>query len=195
MALYVSDSANLRITVRKPQTFYTPKGDVSHVAQRIVAQFQRGGIPSWAEAFVADKLDWRGEDSSFDRSTRTGVYDTTEQQKQNNWTDEERLEVERFLDERQAGNNFIRVEPPKVDAPWPAITTLTVHGRRTTDIVADKMVETASEIGADLQSVILFVAQEIGNVPGWDERLLNLLREKAAVAETKIEAGEELVQA
>lgn len=195
MTLYVSDSANLRITVRKPKTHYTPKGDVSHVTDRIVAAFQRGGVPAWAEDIVTDKLDWRGQDDSFSRSIRTGVYDTVEQQNQHGWTDDERLEVERFLDSHMAGNNYIRVDPPRLEAPWPAIDKLSVHGRRTVEVVADKLLETASDIGIDPNHVVLYVAQEEGNVPGWDARLVNLLREKIARAENVAEPDEELVEA
>lgn len=195
MALYVTDSANLRITVRKEEKVYTPKGDLAAVKPRIVVQFQRGGVPAWAEQTVLERLEWRGQDDSFERSTRTGVFDSVEAQRINGWTDDDRVAVEAFLDSHMPGNNFIRVEPPRLEAPWPSITNLTVHGRRTAEVVADKMLDTAREIGFDLNQLALYVAQETGSVQGWDAKLLALVREKIAVLESVPEPDEELVEA
>lgn len=194
LALYVSDSSNFRINIRKEETIFTPKGDVMGKRPRLFAQFQRGGMPDWAYDFVTRKLEFAGQSEGMPLSYRTGVFDSHQAQKDYGWSDEDRRLVEEFLDANQ-GSNFVRAEPPRLAAPWPAIEKVTVQGRRTLEVVADQLVKTASEIGVPVEDVAAYVRQEQGRVNGWDDRLVALLVEKAARAAAVEEPSEDLVEA
>lgn len=195
LALYVSDAANLLEYVsgrQEDEAIYTPKGDVAGTKPRLFAQFSRGACPDWALDEVSKRLTFRGHPDELPLTARMGVFDSDLAAKERGWSDEDKKVLEDWLDSRQgATNGFIRIELPRVDAPWPKITELTVHGRRTPDLVAEKMVETAQDIGVELDVLLRFVKQELGN-HGWDDRLLVEIDNRIPRV---VEATEELVEA
>lgn len=113
-------------------------------------QFRKGGaVPDYAREAVS-KLPqfYRGIGLDEDPFTRVSWFDSRVAQDENNWTDTEHdLVVERL--DAIAGVDFVRADQPKLAAPWPAYDTLKAQGKRTVEMVAEKIVEKVQEDGYD----------------------------------------------
>lgn len=83
---------------------------------------------------------------------RIGVFDTSTIEDV-----ELRKRIEKLmLEDRKYGRDYMMVEEPKVPAPWPAYDELVAQGRRSNEMVAAELVETARKIGADAGAVLRY---------------------------------------
>jgi hypothetical protein len=157
--LCVSDHANLRVVVRSARpAMYDDRGNL--VRERLpglAAEFTRGGCPEWAKQIAYETFEFRGLPDGVSRDYRLGVFDSFQAQQDNNWSDDDRQEVERKLVERAgASRDFIIVSKPKIPAPWSSYDELTVHGRRTAAHVAEKIVQIVRDTGVNPDSVLQY---------------------------------------
>lgn len=191
MAIYVSAGANMLVSIRPAKSIVTASGEPVQTVTRLKAQFQRGNPGDWAIPQIMERLPFGALPDGVRPASRMGVFDTNEAQATLGWTDEERKTVEDFLDENQGPEmGFIRVEQPRLPAPWPAIENLRPHGRRTQQVSAEKLIEAADTFGVGLDTVAAYVEQE-----GWPKDVAALLREHAAREAAVPEPDEELVEA
>ncbi len=169
MAYYVSPYKNYCQVVRHrtPLRWDVSGSTVLEWQERLAAEFGTLGD----EQAVLNPL--TGE-MTLVADIRTGVYDTLEAQKQNGWTDDERLLVEWKLDEVAAKNPaFVRkLVPQHVAAPAPWQTYDSTG--------ADRVAAVAAELGLvpealryereNLNRVTLVAALEAALAPGDEGR-------------------------
>jgi hypothetical protein len=192
LALYVSSSANLKVTVRTKKPIFSQKtGEQIGTTKKIGAQFQPGGaLPPWAKEQALARLSWRGLPQEIQPGEQIAWFDSDQYAYDNKLTDDEKQMVEDVLDRGQ-GEDFIRVEQPKIEAPWKSYDELTVHGRRTAAIVAEKIVELVQATGTDPEHVIRYEREN--RRPGSDEIVAAMEALKALPQEE--DAGPPLVAA
>jgi hypothetical protein len=146
--LFISTSPNLRINIRNEKTHYTPQGDVDHIDQPWFAQFGgAGNCPDFArEAAKGMPTFWHGIGQDQDPYMRISYFDTVQWQQETGASDADREFLEGRLITIETGDHML-VEMPTLAPPWPAYDKLTVQGRRTIDLVAEKIAGKISEDG------------------------------------------------
>lgn len=130
---------------------------------RLFAKFQRGTAPAYAQR--------KGlEIYSFRKIHNTGIgggempreqwvcfFDSVQAQDEHGWTDEQREAVE----EKLITLGYVQVEPERLAAPWPAYDKLVAHGRRTIEMVAEKIAEKVTEDGYSPHAVIAYERENL----------------------------------
>jgi hypothetical protein len=192
LALYVSPSANLKVTVRTKKPVFSQKtGEKVGMTRQIGAQFAPGGaLPVWAKEQAVARLSWRGLPHEIQPGEQIAWFDSDQYAHDNDLSADEKQLLEDVL-ERQQGEDFIRVEQPKIEAPWKSYAELTVHGRRTAAIVAEKVTELVEATGTDPDHVIRYEREN--RRPGSDEIVAAMEALKASPQEE--DAGPPLVAA
>lgn len=132
----------------------------------IIAKFKPGFLYAWEvdaarRHFKFNGLTQIGEPGAagdiIDPSIRVSYYDTLEAQREEGWSDEFREQVEQgLLSNPFHGSEFLMVEQPELPAPWPKYDELVAHGRRTSEMVAEKIAETVRDLGLDPEEVIAY---------------------------------------
>lgn len=154
------------------------------VHRGIVCDFRPFGIPEWAREQAAEALGYpRGVPHDEDPALWFGFYDTDAQAKLGKWTDAEKAEVESRLVEHQ-GTDFTIVEKPKFPPPWPAYDRLLAQGKRTIELIAEKIVEKVKEDGYDPQTIIEYESENL-NRPA----IISALRELQKAEEEELVAA------
>lgn len=134
--------------------------------QALTAQFRLGMLHPWEVRAAKETFRFRGISLSGEPGAagepndpihRVAYYDTLEEQRSNGWTDEYREQVEQgLLNNKFHGSEFVRVDPPALTAPWPKYDELVAHGRRTPQMVAEKIAEKVREDGYDVEHVVAY---------------------------------------
>jgi hypothetical protein len=192
LPLYVSPSANLKVSVQSKTPVFSQKtGEKIATTRQIRAQFAPGGaLPVWAKEQALARLSWRGLPPEIQPGEQIAWFDSDQYAYENDLSAEEKQLLEDVL-ERQQGEDFVRVEQPKIEAPWKSYAELTVHGRRTAAIVAEKIVELVQATGTDPEHVIRYEREN--RRPGSDEIVAAMEALKAQPQEE--DAGPPLVAA
>lgn len=156
----VSDKAHLQVVCKleEPALHDTSGRVVKRAERRLVAQFVRGGASDWVLRAATERFNFTGRGDGEPLSMMVGVFDSGLAKSQQRWTDDEHDQVVRFLREETNPLWFI-VEEPKLEAPWPTYDKLTVQGRRTSEQVAEKNIQTAVEIGVALEDLVAYERQ------------------------------------
>lgn len=145
----------------------------------IVADFQQAGrgLSPWEIDEAARVFDFTGVSAGEDPINRLSFFDTELHGDAYGWDKATREKAEkRLMSGESFGTDYIVVERPKLVAPWPSYDNLTVHGRRTEQIVAEKVAEIAREGGYDVASVVAY-ERENANRPKVIEALEALATE------------------
>jgi hypothetical protein len=88
---------------------------------------------------------------------RFSVFDSTLAQSINGWTDEEtELAIKALQEGPGAGTDYIILEEVKAPAPWPAYDKLRVQGKRTVEMVAEKIAATVTDLEIDPDAVLVY---------------------------------------
>ena len=184
--LFISNTADFRLKLRDAKSVYTPKGDLLAVEPKIKAIFQHGVAPQWAvEQAQAAGMIVTGKPDGTLMQPYFSAYDTSAAAEIAGWDAETQAWVEqRLLSNPAHGSTYIRVEPVRLKAPWPAYDKLVAQGARTVEKVAAKIAEKVLEDGYDPADVIAYEAEN-ANRP----RVIETLRELALIQ------VEELVEA
>lgn len=146
--------------VRNPSVTFTQKGDRLSEERYLAAEFRKGGaVPEYAREAVSRLPQfYRGLGMDEDPYTRVSWFDSLLAQQENGWTDEERKIVEDALVDGQ-GVYFVVADQPLLAPPWPAYDSLVAVGRRTADMVAEKILEKVVEDGYDPAYVLAYEEQ------------------------------------
>jgi hypothetical protein len=143
--------------VRKP-VFSQASGEKTGYITRLAAEFQKG-IPEWA---LPNALQVWPEASSMKPDGMPLEqwlcwFDTNAAQKNNGWTDEERLIVEKKLEGKWG---VVRVDPIKVKAPYPKyVAHRKTQGQRTIAHAIKDILGTYDTAGFDVELAIRFERQ------------------------------------
>lgn len=118
-----------------------------------------GDTTDWERLEVLKHFDQKFRGLTYDENPihRLSTFDSLYAQEVNGWTDEERLIVEKRVKEGPGhGVDYIVVDTPHVPAPWPSYDKLKPVGKRTVEMVAEKIAETTSELGLDPDHVLAY---------------------------------------
>jgi hypothetical protein len=139
----------------------------------VFAQFERGNAPIWARKQAAELYTFDRMPQGTTPERWLSYYNSADDQILMGWTDEERAAIEEALLEVHSA---VLVERPKAVAPWPTYDKLTVAGRRTIELVVEKIVATVSDLGlnadhvADYERENLNRAEVLTGLAGLTER-------------------------
>jgi len=148
----ISDKSNLRVYVSGSEPILDSKGQYIGKTQPLVAQFIKGGAAGWAIEEAEKVFNFSGRSHDEPVSMMVGVFDSAVAKEANNWSDDQH---DRVVAHFKKGNPYWRVvEAPKPEAPWPNYDELGPQGKRTTEIVAEKNLATAGEIGVSVNALI-----------------------------------------
>lgn len=152
--IFVSDRG-VNESIRAERKVYTPTGHVSHTEKRLNAWFERGGAPPWAFDRAFEVFEYRGLPEGISRHERTFMFDSVQAQREKGWTDEEREIVEKYLLDRIASGcgDYVFIEQPTTDKPWPKYDEIVAVGRRTIDHCAQLITDTVRTLGLDPERV------------------------------------------
>jgi hypothetical protein len=149
------DPVHVVVASEKPAIYDTRGNMVMPKQRRLWAKFQRGIAPGYAQQVALETFDFRKIHQGIERERWFGYYNSEFAQLQNNWTDEEHDRIVAKLDEQ----GYLRVEPKRLPAPWPAYDKLVPQGRRTVELVAEKIAATVAENGYDPAQVAAYERQ------------------------------------
>lgn len=191
MSFYVSSGWNLLVQVRaEKQVYNKATGELEDTIPRLFAQFQRGA-PDWAKEIALGKLDFGAIAPEVDPTLRMGSFDVEAAAEVWGWSAADKKIVVEALDKMQGAHaGFVKIEIPKLEAPWPAIENLRPHGRRTVELSVEKLVETADTIGVGLSQLVPYLRQET-----WPDGVVDGIAEIVARRAAEAESAEELIEA
>ncbi|MFA5052998.1 MAG: hypothetical protein WC565_03000 [Parcubacteria group bacterium] len=175
MARFIAKYRRYRLGVRKPLSELLAGGQRRIIRHGVVAEFQHGIAREYEREAARKLLKIVGTTIEQDEVTpvdpfsgpgcRLSVYDTDDPMLNKQWAEMElvekaapgtvRKDVEEFMRSYGAnGIDYIEVEPVKVPAPWPKYDSLVKQGRRSIEMVAEQIVETAKLMGLDPETVL-----------------------------------------
>lgn len=183
----VSDKSNLQVVCRLEETKTDTTGAVVGKKKRLVAQFQRGGAPTWVIEEAQKRFTFKGRAEGEPLAMMIGVFDSAETAQRYKWSEDEHDAVVRHL--RDTANPYWFVaEEPRAPAPWPSYDEVTIQGSRTWEKVAAQHLATAAATGFPLQALIVYERQNRN-----DDRVLAAY-ERAERTGGQVELAEELVE-
>lgn len=161
---FLSKSAKYQIGAIKEKTLPLADGTRQLLEPGYIVQFRRmRALQPWEEDLARATFQFRGTNTTEDEVTlidpvlqRVSVFET-------GWVPEEiRDRVEKILLEHpQRGHDFVLAERPKLTPPWPRYDDLTAQGRRTVEMVAEKIVEKVRDDGYDPVQVAEYERQTL----------------------------------
>lgn len=158
MARFVSPHAGYSLVIRP--TIDRETSFQRNVPQQmgLVAEFKKGGLSPWEREAALERFpNLRGIGHDQNPLRRFSVYDTEAQALLNKWDEEFRAQVEdRIRSSMSFGVDYIEVETPRAPEPWPNYDNLTAQGRRTNEMVAEKIAETVKELGYSIEHVLVY---------------------------------------
>lgn len=157
MARFVSKYRAYTLTGRPQSTMVLASGQKQVLKHRILCDFQvggsggMGGLSPWEREAALQHFYFGAKGYDEDVSRRLAVYDTEAAQMMHGWDDETREEIEERLRSVPGnGIDFIEVQPPRVQAPWPSYDDLTD---------ADEIALEVGRLGFDIGYVITYEQQ------------------------------------
>jgi hypothetical protein len=137
-------------------------GQAKRIAPGFICEFTHGGTNDYERDIALQTFKFNGvpRDESgtrhIDPVFRVSSYDTAVIE-----NPDLRKKVEKALLAGQGAENHILTEKPTVAAPWPSYDRLVAQGKRTVDMVADKIASTVTDQGYDVSEVL---AYEVANL-------------------------------
>lgn len=149
---YISNMARYKIILRPALEAPDPSrmGRMRVVEPGLYAQFNEHDVTDWEREMALKHFKFPGmpvqEDTlePIDPSYRLATFDTTMQ----GWDEETRKFAEERLETAIGANiDYIKVEKPKLDAPWPGYDKL---------VSAKKIAELVESTGSDIEAVVAY---------------------------------------
>ena len=134
----------------------------------IVCKFQHAGrgLSPWEIDEALDRFDIRGVAVGEDPASRLSFYDTEIWQIHQGWDDQTRKKVEdRLLSGNGFGTDYFLSERPRAQAPWPGYDKLGAQGRRTVEMVAEKIAQMTTDTGVDPEAVLQYERENLNREP------------------------------
>ena len=140
-------------------------GSMRQKAPGYMVEFRQGDLTNYERDFARKVFVWKGlptalggskELDPLDDLHRVSSFDTS-------WVPEEfRERVEaNLLANTALGQDYVLVEQPVLVAPWPSYDKLTAQGRRTVEMVAEKIAAQVTENGYDVGQVLAYERQTL----------------------------------
>lgn len=156
---FVSKYGGYSIQAREHREMVLATGDRQVIQRGLVLGF-------WPEGLTTRELEialgnWRfgGTYQERDEATavtptyRLSLFDTREAQQRGRWTEEEHEHVVRFLlSSDNLGNDFILIDPEKLEKPWASYDEIDS---------ADSIANLAFAIGCDIEKVIAYEEENL----------------------------------
>lgn len=159
MARYLSKYSSFKKTVKKgEQTLIQgAHGPVLHeLSAPHIALFQKMGVTPWERDYAIAHFGFKGIAEGEDPLNRMSSYDTDEEAVRLGWGDEQKAAVEKLLDLGQHTGDYVRIERPRLPAPWPNYDELLPQGRRSAEMVASQIAETVKALGLNVDTVLAY---------------------------------------
>ena len=119
MARYVARAARYSHGIGEP-VMALINGIEMETTRKKIAKFQSGVLLDHEVEAGLKQFTFKGLADGVPPETRLSVYDTRDAQKAHNWSDDERIAVERILENSPAfGADFIKVEEIRAVLPFP----------------------------------------------------------------------------
>jgi hypothetical protein len=152
-----ADALHVVVRSEGPAVFDTKGRMVEKKKRRVFADFERMMAPQWVRELEAAKsLQMNSRPENMARENWLCFYSLDGATQRHGWTEEEQEAIRERLNGTAGA---VRVEQPRLAAPWPAYDKLTVVGRRTAEIVAEKIAETVKELELDPAYVVAYEEQ------------------------------------
>jgi hypothetical protein len=137
-----------------------------------VCYFKAGGLREYEKDFARANFAFQGVPLDQDGvhpidpiRSRVSVFDTDDDPALSQDPELKKLVETRLLDPRYSGpENHVLVTAPKMQEPWPNYDKLIAQGRRTNDIVAEKIAARVAEDGYGEDDIAVVVAYEKANL-------------------------------
>lgn len=120
MARYISKAQAFKKTLRKAKLtlINTPVGpEQKETTPPLIGFFQQGGATTAEVRTALQRFKFKGLAEGENPATRLSVLDTDELAHAQNWTPEEKAEIEELLDAGQ-GEFYFKVVPEPAAKPW-----------------------------------------------------------------------------
>ncbi len=173
---FIGVSSRLALPIRDKIVEHHPvSGAVVNVRRPLFVKFSPAGssIPDYAKEAVSKLAGFgRGAGEGEDPFDRCGHYDTDAGASEEEWTADEKAEVEAFLVKHQ-GYDYVRADAPALEAPWPTYDQLTGD----TDDIARQVVQIAGLTGVTARQIAAYERQNASR-PGLLEVLDILVAEE-----------------
>ena len=117
---FISPNKGYTITAIAGSKPMVVNGELYVQDEGVRCDFEHAGILDWEADLAKRSFVFNGLPEGVMPETRLAVYDTEFHQRAYNWSDERRQQVEEALLNAPAyGTNYIRIEKPRLEAPWP----------------------------------------------------------------------------
>jgi hypothetical protein len=159
---FISPYPNYRHVCLHEQVEILATGLPKTLAPGFTAEFKLGDVTDYERELARATFTFKGvvNDMSgrpMDPIVRVSSFDSNAIK-----NEKLRAQVEQYLlNDEQHGRDFISVQKPAREAPWPAYDKLIVHGRRTIELVAEKIVQTVAENGYNPDEVAAYEAENL----------------------------------
>jgi hypothetical protein len=152
---FLSPNPKYKFTGRKEEYELLASGQFRQTRRPFICEFEQD-TTNWEQEFARENFKFRGvpHDESGVRDIdpvpfRLSSFDTETIE-----DPELRKEVEERLLAWQNPNDHLLCERPELAPPWPAYSRLVAQGRRTDEMVAEKIAEKVKEDGYDASEVL-----------------------------------------
>jgi hypothetical protein len=156
---FLSPIAAYRKVAKHQEIEQLASGQPRVLAPGYTVEFVEGDLTDWEREEARKRLQFKNnyinlDGSPYDPVPHASSYDTATID-----NPALRKEVEEYLlnhpDFGRPGE-FILVEKPKLEAPWPNYDELQIHGQRSAAHVAKRNIETAATTGVPIEHLIAF---------------------------------------
>jgi hypothetical protein len=156
---FISPISAYKVVAIHEKTEVLADGSRRTLAPGFTAHFNKFDTTDWERDIAREKFKFRNivknlDGSMVDPVPRTSSFDTATIE-----DPELRKRVEEALlnnPDHGKQEGYLLVEKPKVKAPWASYDKLTIQGRRTAELVAQKNLEIAAETGTPIQDLIAY---------------------------------------
>ena len=156
MEFISEDRIRVKIRSEIPAVYDTKGNMVSPMKRRVFAQFERGAAPLWARQQAAEIYTYERMPVGTTPERFLSYYNSDEDPY--GWNDEEREAIDQKL---LVTHSVVLVERPKSLAPWPTYDKLTVTGRRTIELVVEKICSTVADLGLNADHVAAYERENL----------------------------------
>jgi len=146
----------IHVVVRNetPALYDTAGRMVAPARRRVFAKFKRGTAPAHAREIAEKRFEFRRIQQGVEPGQWVAFYDSIEDQKQMEWSDEERQAIEEKLLNHHAA---VLIELPRLTPPWPKYDELVAtKGGLTNKQVIEKILTRVEEDGYDAAAILAY---------------------------------------
>ena len=163
---FITKYSGYKIPAVHEQTERLADGTTKVIAPGYMVEFKKGDLTNYEREYARKVFIWKGlptepgsnrELDPIDDLHRVASFDTADIR-----DPQLRQRVEKaLLDNGAHGQDYVVVEQARPVAPWPSYDRLTAQGRRTVQMVAEKIADTVRDNGYDPDTVAAYERQNL----------------------------------